>query len=58
MLHEEMIANGIKSIFVQACETGLFEALIEFEVEYLVTQGLGGANLVWIIREPCGVVSR
>ena len=46
VLHDEMVANGIKTIFIQAGEMRLLEALIEFDVEDLVAQGLRGAKFV------------
>jgi hypothetical protein len=41
MLDDEMIAHGVKRIFIQAGVMGLFESFIQFEIENLIAQGLG-----------------
>jgi hypothetical protein len=53
-----MIANRVKRIFVQAGRVGLFQPFVKFQIEDLEPQGLGGANVIAISRQPRGVVSR
>ena len=46
VLHDEMVANRIKPILIQAREVRLLKAFVKFKVEDLKAQGLRGANLV------------
>ncbi len=56
MFNDEMIANGIKRILVQAGGVGLFKSFVEFEVEDLKTQGLRGPDFLPVPRQACRVV--
>src|SRR6266566_8863429 len=56
MFNDEMIANGIKGVFVQAGRVGLFKALVEFEIENLKPQRLCRANVLLAARQPGRVV--
>lgn len=38
MFHDEMIANGVEWIFIEAGRIGLFKPFIEFEIEDLKAQ--------------------
>jgi len=58
MFNNKMIANSVEGIFVKAGRVGLFKTLIEFEIKNLETQGLGGANVVGIPRQPRSVIRR
>ena len=56
MFNDEMIANGVEWIFVQAGRVGLFQPFVEFEIEDLKAQGLRGANFIQASRQPGRVV--
>jgi hypothetical protein len=58
MLDYEMIAHGVKRIFIQAGVTGMFESFVQFEIENLIAQGLGRADFVKIPREARRVLGR
>jgi hypothetical protein len=58
MLDQQVIANGVKRIFVPSRRIGLRQAFIQFEVENLKTQGLGGADFTGIPRQADGVLRR
>lgn len=45
MLNDEMIANGIEGVFVQAGRVGLFKPFVEFEIETLTPQRLRRTNV-------------
>jgi hypothetical protein len=51
MLNDEMIAHGIKRVFVEPGRIGFFKSFPQFEVEHFITQGLGGPDLTQIARE-------
>ena len=57
MFNDEMIANGIKGVFVQAGRVGLFKSFVEFEIENLKPQRLCRANVIPASRQPGRVVS-
>ena len=40
MFNDEMVANRIEGVFVQAGRVGLFKPFVEFEIEYSETQSL------------------
>jgi len=58
MFNDEMIANGIEGVFVQAGRVGLFKPFVEFEIEDLKPQGLRGADFIQVAGEPRAVVGR
>ncbi len=58
VFNDEMIANGIEGVFVQAGRVGLFKPLVEFEIEDLKAQGLCGTDFIQVAGEPRGVVGR
>jgi hypothetical protein len=58
MLDYEMIAHGIKRIFIQAGGMGLFESFVQFQVENLIAQGLGCSDFAKILREARRVLCR
>ena len=58
MFNDEMIANGVERVCVQAGRVGLFQPFVEFQIEDLKALGLGGANFRLISRQPRGVVRR
>ena len=58
MFNDEMIANGIEGVFVQAGRVGLFKTFVEFKIEDLEAQRLRGANFIHIAGQPRGVVGR
>ena len=58
MFDDEMIANGIEGVFVQAGRVGLFKPFVQFEIEDLKAQRLCGADFIQVAGEPRGVVRR
>ena len=57
MFNDEMIANGIEGVFVQAGRVGLFKPFVEFEIENLKPQRLCCANVIRVTRQPGRVLS-
>jgi hypothetical protein len=57
MLDDEMIARGVKRIFIEAGGMGTFKSFVQFEIENLVAQRLGGSNFARILREACSVLA-
>ena len=58
MLNDEMIANSIERIFIQAGGIGLLKPLVEFEIENLKPQRLRRANVFRASSQPSLVVNR
>ena len=58
MLDDEMIANGVKRVFIEAGGEGLFQPFVEFEVENFKAQRLRGADFPGIPRQPRGIMRR
>ena len=56
MFNDEMIANGIEGVFIQAGHAGLFKPFVEFEIEDLKAQGLRGADFPPVPRQACRVL--
>ena len=46
MLNDEMIADGIEGVFVEAGGIGLLKPFVEFEIEDLKPQSLRRANVL------------
>src|SRR5215831_11544856 len=49
MFNDEMIANGIKRIFIEPGSMGLFQSFLKFEVEDFIAQRLGGPHFLKIV---------
>jgi hypothetical protein len=57
MLDDEMITNGVEHIFVAPGRDGSGQPFVQFDVEHLVAQRLGGTHIRLITGEPGGVGS-
>ena len=57
MFNDEMIANGIEGVFVQAGRVGLFKPFVEFEIEDLKPQRLRRANILRTSSQSSRVVN-
>ena len=50
VLHDEVVANGIKPVFVKTGEMRLLKPFVQFDVEDVITQGLRGPNVLRVAR--------
>ena len=58
MFDQQMVANRIEWIGIEAGAVRRGEALVEFEIKNFEAQGLRGMNLRRIAREARGVMRR
>ncbi len=58
MLNDEMIANSIERILIQAGGVGLLKPFVEFEIEDLKPQRLRRANVLRASSQSSHVVNR
>ena len=52
MFDDEMIANGVEWILIQAGDIRLCKPFVKFEIEDLEAQRLCGLNFIHISRQP------
>ena len=57
MFNDEMIADDIEGVFVQAGRVGLFKAFVEFEIEDLKPQRLRRTNILCTSSQSSRVVN-